>query len=155
MLIDTGSQVTLLDSNFPVPSEPGEIVNMPVQVMGNTTHLTGSFFSVNLVFPNSKICTIPTFVIPNLRFFEQCPGLTPLVNKLKPVINISRHMSISHNDSIEIHGILGLDALQFFDTFKFSNFHGGTLLELDSGFIPIGDLSKFDVKANLSNIKIA
>ena len=92
--------------------------------------------------PNSRF-TLPVLVDQGFDINLNIPGLSTVLSNLKKLDFKLASEYVGCSDTIKVQGLLGVDILQFVDTFSKINCMNGAAIKFPFGIAPFGDLRHF------------
>ena len=158
-LLDTGAQFSLIDSDCLKFFDIDKFCNSKFVTSFEGSSLVDGYKAIfNVSLPNGYNVPIEFFAKHKVLFDLYNPNWNKVVDEIVKNPNVlSKSYPKVKNNSVSVHGILGLDALQNFDIFEIVTFSNAKCLAISDGIIPLG-FPKFTGSSksctNLRNTKI-
>ena len=147
--------MSLIDLNL-IGLEKRELTpsSVPIKSLSFKETIKGYNVDLDVTLPDVNCATINFLALDNFNVTICVPGINHVLDKLDSHSNLSVSAPKYVNDSLDIQGILGSDALSSFNVFEFCTLLGGRCIRLSNGFIPIGCMSKFNLSFNTDTEKL-
>ena len=143
LLVDTGSQVSLINSEFVLTGVKREKLrecSYSLKSLGFSKQFRGHELTLDLSLPGED-SPVKFFSVPSWDMEIKAPGIHKLVSILKDRKVLSSVCPVFENDSVRVDGILGIDAIASMKTLEFGFICGFRGLVLKDGGVPFGPLS--------------
>ena len=141
-LLDTGAQFSLFDSSYlDIFHTLNKVSNSKLVISFEGNNVVDGYKTIfDVLLPDGSSVPIEFFSKPNVSFELFNPFWNKVIDAVRkfPNYSISKSYPKIENNSVQIHGILGLDALQNFKIFEILPFYGAKCLAISDGILPIG-----------------
>ena len=137
ILIDTDSQISLIDSGFSTRSHKK---SSRVSLIGSKVSFLGSNVACKISFPNDQICSAFLIYKGKISLFMEVAQVDSAFHNLRQSpFPVSSNSPIYCDDQIHIQGILGCDLIPLLGVLELCEVKGGSLLRLSTGYTLFGD----------------
>ena len=140
-LIDTSSQISLIDSLFITKIHKPKI-NLRVSSISSKVSFLGSNVNCKISFPNDQICSASLISKDKISLSMEVAQVDRAFHNLhNSPFPVSGNRPLYNNDLIQIHGILECGLIPLLGILELCEIEGGSLLRLSNGYTLFGDVS--------------
>ena len=143
-LIDTGSQLSLLDSSFVASFHHKPKLNVRVTSVGNKISFLGSNINLNFINPVGDPVNCNILAKNKIALDLHIPGIDNAFDLLKQSLYpMSTNCPLYDCGRIRVSGILGCDLLPLLGVLELQHVGEGVLLRLSNGYTLMGNIAPF------------
>jgi len=156
VLLDTGSQVSIIDRN--VAHQLGCSIGSSatnLQSIGNT-NMTGFETSLDVKMPDANKYEIKMQVVNNFKLTMSTGNMKQLINSSKNCVPLSPSVPDYDSDSLVIEALLGINEISRLGVYELKTINDQAFFRLANGYVPIGNSTirqETDHKKHVNNCK--